>query len=171
MVVPWQSFDTPILAWPPGLPRNNLNNRWDVYYEDDVIIKNQGCVSNICISFSFEQGEWNMSWPNTQDCCWMTIQLILESCWRHCSRVNVIFLPSWSFNTPILAWQWSPWILTRHLNCRIWFCLWQVTPDLCNLTREGFKFNQSSPKAASSGIMSMHVYKSIAAKTCVWCRR
>jgi hypothetical protein len=46
-----------------------------------------------------------------------------------------------------------------------------VTPDLCILTREGFKFNQSSWKAASLVIMSMHAYKSIAAKTCLWCQR
>ncbi len=42
-----------------------------------------------------------------------------------------------------------------------------MTPDLCNLTREGFKFKKSSPKAASLDILLMHIYKSIAAKTCV----
>ncbi len=93
---------------PPGLPRNNLNNCQAVWYKDDAIIKNQGCASDICISFNFEQGEQNMSWPNTQDYCWMTIQLISEFSWRHCSRVNEIFVPSQLFDTPILAWEWSP---------------------------------------------------------------
>ncbi len=66
--------------------RNNLNNRYAVYYKDNVILKNQGCVSPyICISFN--SWELHLDDSNNDDddvlilyILWMSLGIMSMQC-------------------------------------------------------------------------------------------